>query len=321
VVLSVLVRFPFSKRLWALPVLVTLYHNEKDDLLHGRKHKTPVQLLRQMSCVLLHWFPKRCFVLTGDGNFAAHDLAVFCSQRRGRLTLVSRFYKNAQLYELPPEPVLNAFGKRVDGGRPRKKGAKMDTPEQVVQKAKRRTRLNVSWYGGGRRNVSVVTGAGHWYQAGQGLVLVSWVHVRDLTGTHEDGYFMTTDIAMTAQEIIETYTARWNLETTFEEMRSYAGLETTRGWKENTVLRVAPCLFGMYTLVACLYSRLPRRYRRERAADWPGKTDVTFADAITAVRRWLWVEWVFSIPGYKPVFEKLSRPFRSLLLAALAPAA
>jgi hypothetical protein len=27
-----------------------------------------------------------------------------------------------------------------------------------------------------------------------------------------------------------------------------------------------------------------------------------------------------AIPGYKPVFEKLSRPFRSLLLHALAPA-
>jgi hypothetical protein len=27
-----------------------------------------------------------------------------------------------------------------------------------------------------------------------------------------------------------------------------------------------------------------------RAVDWPGKRDVTFSDAITAVRRWLWVE-------------------------------
>jgi hypothetical protein len=48
---------------------------------------------------------------------------------------------------------------------------------------------------------------------------------------------------------------------------------------------------------------------------------VTFSDAITAVRRWLWREWVFATPGYKPAFEKLSRPFRALLLHALAPAA
>jgi hypothetical protein len=54
---------------------------------------------------------------------------------------------------------------------------------------------------------------------------------------------------------------------------------------------------------------------------WPGKKDVTFSDAITAVRRWLWLEWVFAIPGYRPAFEKLARPFRRLLLHALAPAA
>ena len=87
------------------------------------------------------------------------------------------------------------------------------------------------------------------------------------------------------------------------------------------VLRAAPCLFGLYTLVACLYSQLPKRYARMRAVEWAGKQDVTFSDAITAVRRWLWVEWVFAIPGYKPVFQKLSRPFRALLLHALAPAA
>jgi hypothetical protein len=37
----------------------------------------------------------------------------------------------------------------------------------------------------------------------------------------------------------QTYTGRWNLETTFQEMRSHLGLETTRGRSERTVLRVA----------------------------------------------------------------------------------
>ena len=54
-------------------------------------------------------------------------------------------------------------------------------------------------------------------------------------------------------------------------MRSYLGLETTRGWKEKTVLRAAPCLFGLYTVVACLYSQLPKRYAGVRAVEWAGK--------------------------------------------------
>jgi hypothetical protein len=312
VVLAVLVRFPFTRRPWALPLLVALYHSEADNRKAGRRHKTPARLLRQLCCVLLRWFRQRSFVLSGDNNYGSHEMARFAAQRHGRLHLVSKFYPAANLFE-PPPPYSGH-------GRPRVKGKALAKPEQVVADA-RRTPLNVAWYGGGRRDVEVVTGTGHWYKAGQGLVAVRWVFVCDRTGTHRDEYFLTTDVAMTAQEVIETYVGRWNEETTFQEMRSYLGLETTRGWKEKTVLRMAPCLFGLYSVVACLYSQLPKRYARVRAVEWAGKTDVTFSDAITAVRRWLWREWVFAIPGYKPAFEKLSRSFRSLLLHALAPAA
>jgi DDE superfamily endonuclease len=315
VVLSVLVRFPFTKRQWALPLLVALYRSEADNLRAGRRHKTPQHLLRQLCCVLLRWQRARRFALAGDGDFNSHQTASFVADRRGRLSLVSKFYPNANLYE--PAPLIQ--GKKP-AGRPRKKGAKLPRPQDVVASAAR-SRMNVAWYGGGRRDVETVSGTGHWYKAGKGLVEVLWVFVHDLQGTHRDEYFFTTDVSMSVQEVIETYVARWNEETTFQEMRSYMGLETTRGWKEKTVLRAAPCLFGLYTLVACLYSQLPRRYARLRAVDWAGKQDVTFSDAIAAVRRWLWVEWVFAIPGYKPAFAILPRPFRSLLLNALAPAA
>jgi hypothetical protein len=312
VVLSVLVRFPFTHRLWALPVLVALYRSPADDKKAGRRHKTPTQLLRQLCCVLLRWFRPRRFVLAADGAYGSHEMARFASGCRGRLTLVSKFYPDAQLYE-PPPPYSGR-------GRPRVKGAKQPTPQQVVS-GSQRIKWNVAWYGGGRRDVQTVSGTGNWYKAGEGLVRVRWVFVHDLTGSHRDEYFFTTDVDMSVQQVIEMYVNRWNEETTFQEMRSYLGLETTRGWKQKTVLRVAPCLFGLYTVVACLYSQLPRRYARVRAVEWAGKQDVTFSDAITAVRRWLWVEWVFCIPGHSAVFEKLSRPFRSLLLHALAPVA
>jgi hypothetical protein len=104
-------------------------------------------------------------------------------------------------------------------------------------------------------------------------------------------------------------------------MRAYLGLETTRGRKRETVLRVAPCLFGLYTIVAALYAQMPARHRSGRLIHWVGKTDTTFSDAITAVRRWLWQEWVFAIPGHTAAFSKLGRPLRELLLGGLAPAA
>jgi hypothetical protein len=312
VVLTVLVRFPFSRRLWALPVLVALYRTQKDNAQAGRRHKTPPRLLQQLCCVLLRWFGQRRFVLAGDGGYGSHALARFASRRRGRLTLVSKFCPDARLYE-PPPPYSGH-------GRPRVKGTKLPTPKQVVA-GSARAPAHVAWYGGGRRDVATVSGTGQWYKAGQGLVAVRWVFVQDRTGSHRDEYFFTTEPAMSAQEVIATYVGRWNEETTFQEMRAYLGLETTRGWKEQTVRRAAPCLFGLYTVVAALYSQLPRRYTGVRVVDWPGKQDVTFSDAITAVRRWLWQEWVFAIPGHREAFQKLARPFRAVLLHALAPAA
>src|SRR5436190_520067 len=52
-VVAVLVRFPFTRRPWALPVLVALYCSEKENSRRGRRHKTPPQLLRQLLRVLL----------------------------------------------------------------------------------------------------------------------------------------------------------------------------------------------------------------------------------------------------------------------------
>jgi len=316
VVLAVLVRFPFTRRRWALPVLVALYRSEEDNRRRGRRHKTPPQLLGQLLLVLLRWFPNRSFVCAADGNYATHELAGLAARSRGRLTYLSHFYADANLYAAPPTVV----GKKPSG-RPRKKGHKLPSPQAVVARTRRRQRLNVAWYGGGRRDVEVVSGTAHWYKAGQALVAVRWVWVHDGSGTHRDEYFFTTDVTWSAAAVIETYTGRWNLETTFQEMRAYLGLETTRGWTERTVLRAAPCLFGLYTVVALLYASLPAKYRRLRTLTWPGKQDVSFSEAITAVRRWLWVEWVFAIPGHQQAFSKLSRPFQSLLLSALAPAA
>jgi hypothetical protein len=314
VVLAVLVKFPFATRPWALPVLVALYRTPEWDQTHSRRHKTPARLLRQLTAVLLRWFPGRRFVLAGDGGFGSHEMARFAHRHRRRLTLVSRYCPGANLYEPPPVVV----GKR--NGRPRKKGAKLPAPEATVAGATR-TALNVAWYGGGRRDVEVVSDTGQWYKSGEGLVPVRWLFVHDTTGTHRDDYFFSTDAAMTPRTIVETFTGRWSIETTFQEMRAYLGLETTRGRTEATVLRLAPCLFGLFSVVALLYEGLPARTKSAAQVEWSGKVETTFSDAIMAVRRWLWVDWVFASHGFGDAFSKLPRVFRDALLSALAPTA
>jgi uncharacterized protein YerC len=279
-----------------------------------RRHKTPSELMRQLLAVLIHWFPDRRFVFAGDGGYGTHALARFAQRHRRHLRLVSLFYANAALHDPPPVVV----GKK--NGRPRKKGAKRPAPQAVVAATERRQPLEVSWYGGGRRRVEVVSGTGHWHKSGEGLVEVLWVYVHDRTGTHRDSYLFSTDPAMAVPRVIETYTGRWSIETMFQEMRAYLGLETTRGWTQATVLRAAPCLFGLYSVVALLYAALPAA-TAGGAVTYRGKAEVTFSDAISAVRRRLWLEGVFESHGQTEVFQNLPLVLREVIMTAMAHAA
>ena len=143
--------------------------------------------------------------------------------------------------------------------------------------------------------------------------------VWDTTGTHRDEYLFTTDTRRAADAVVGIYCGRWNIETTFQETRSALGSETTRGRCRNTVVRAAPCLFGLYTVVAVLFHALPCA-ERTGGVPWPGKATVTFSDALSAVRRWLWDEAVLPQAGDAAALHKLPEPVRELLLTALAPA-
>jgi hypothetical protein len=204
VVLALLVRLPFTTRRWALPLLIALYQPEEENRQQGRRHKTPPQLLRQMLLVLMRWFPDRKFVCTADGNYATHELAELASRYSRRLAFISKFYPAANLVAPPP--------KYSGKGRPRVKGQKLPAPAGVVASTLKLPRLEVAWYGGGRRRVEIVTGTAYWYKGGRPLVPVRWVFVHDLTGTHRDEYFFTTEPTMSPQMVIETYTGRWNIE-------------------------------------------------------------------------------------------------------------
>jgi hypothetical protein len=312
VVLAVLVRFPFATRAWALPILVDLYRSPEDDRRRQRPHRTPAQLMCRLLRSVLLRFPDRRFVFVGDAGYGTHEVARFCHRHRARLTLVSKLHPEANLFD-PPPPYR---GK----GRPPVKGPRRPKPREVVSAARRFQRRTVDWYGGGTRKVETLDGTGHWFKSGHGLVEIRWAFVRDRTGTHRDEYFFTTDVALGVATIIAHYTSRWNIETTFQELRCHIGLETTRGWCQKTVLRAAPCLFGLYSIIAVVYQALPES-KRTGKVDWPGKEVVTFSDALTSVRRWLWGECIFREAGCDGGLEKLPAPLRDVLLVALAPAA
>jgi DDE superfamily endonuclease len=315
VVVSVLVKLPMATRPWALPVLAALYRPPEWDRVHGTRHKTPAHMSRLLLACLMRWFPERHFIFVGDSSYGTSETARFCRRHRRHLTLVSKFYGDAALYEPPPPRTRGTIG------RPRVKGEKLASPQEVVAQVTQRIPLTVAWYGGTTRDIELLTGTGHWYRIGEDLVAVRWVYVHDCTGTHRDEYFFTTDLDLKPQQVVECYTQRWSIETTFQECREYLKLESTKCYAKETVLRFTPCLFGLYTMIVLLYLQLPDALHSPAILSWHGKTTVTFSDMMVRVRRTIWKQWVFQTPATTAVFSKLPMPLQETILYALAPAA
>ena len=108
--------------------MVALYRPEEKgiDGVTKRSHKTPADLLRQMLRILMRWFPDRTFVCCGRRQLRAPtSWPSWPRPIPRRLTFVSKFYPDANLFEPPPPYSGN--------GRPRVKGKELPKPAQVVR--------------------------------------------------------------------------------------------------------------------------------------------------------------------------------------------
>ncbi|MHC4407174.1 MAG: IS701 family transposase, partial [Planctomycetota bacterium] len=229
--------------------------------------------------------------------------------------LVSRLRPDAALYA--PAPARRA----KQTGRPRRKGRKIDSPGKA---AKRKNaawkKTTVDWYGGGTRRVRLLTGTAVWYNRGR-AVPIRWVYVVDQQGTHRDDCIFSTDATMAPDRIVSLFTRRWSIEVTFEEVRAHLGFETTRQRVAKSVLRMAPCLLGLFSVISLAFAAYNRRHRVHPATTpWYEKTDITFSDAIACVRRLLWEQTVFGTSRYAKQYAKLTPGLRNLLFDCLSPA-
>ncbi len=155
VVLAILVSFPFCSRPWALPVLVALYHSPQDDRQRGRRHRTPAQLLQLLLRRPAALVPRPAVRRRRRRRLRQPRGGVVGGQVSGAAGRGEQMPRRRQ-------PVCAAAHAYAGKGRPRVKGAKLPTPQEVVAQVERQ-RLNVAWYGGGRRDVEVVSGTGHWW--------------------------------------------------------------------------------------------------------------------------------------------------------------
>ena len=316
VVLAVLVRFPFATRPWALPVLVALYRSEEDD--RARAAPPP------------HPGPAHVPAAAADAPLVPRP------PLRLRRRFGLRHPRGRPVLPPPPRPArpwsasstptptCSSRRRPTRGkGRPRVKGARLPKPREAVAAARRLQAADGRLVrrrapAGSRRSPARATGT----RRARAWCRSAGCSSATATGTHRDEYFFTTDAALDVRRRSSATTpaAGTSRPPSRKSARCLrpgddAGLVPrdgaagrrracsgcTRSWRRSTT--------------HC------RAARRVGAIAWPGKTAVTFSDALTAVRRWIWSDGVFSQVQGGPAVAELPAPLRQVLYSALAPAA
>jgi hypothetical protein len=308
-----LVRLPWSRRVWALPFLTVLCRAK--DKQRVQPHKTTIDILMTLVRVVRRWLPERLIVLVVDGGFAAVKLALCCAGQD--VQLVTRLRLDASLYHPPaPQPAGKRGRKPHKGARQRSLtewAARRDTPWAAVE---------VAWYGGVQKKLLTFSRTALWYTPGERPVEIRFVLTRDPEGELRDEAFCCTNLAATPAQILGWVVMRWSVEVTFEEARAHLGMETGRQWSELAIARTTPIVLGLFSLVVLLCLRLqPDGEIPLNTAVWYQKGTATFTDCLALVRQHLWrsqylvnsapeAEWV-QIPG-----KALEHLFSCLALAA-----
>jgi len=105
--------------------------------------------------------------------------------------------------------------------------------------------------------------------------------------------FLATDLNAGPRDILAWFVSRWQVEVTFEEVRTHLGVETQRQWSDKAILRTTPVLLGLFSIVTLWAHDLSRsRKLKPRTAAWYQKSVLTFSDAIAAVRREIWAHQI-----------------------------
>lgn len=314
VTLALLVPIPWAQRVWALPFLTALAPSERFHQERGMRHKKLTDWGRQLLLQLRRWLPDRRLVAVADSSYAVLELLDRCARLVVPITVITRLRLDAALYDPAPERKPGTVG------RPRKKGPRQPTLAQRLADVETAWQaLTVRWYGGVERAIAVATGTAVWYHAGLPAVPIRWVLIRAPEGRFDPQALLCTDRTVSAQQIVEWFVLRWQVEVTFHEVRAHLGVETQRQWSDLAIGRTTPALFGLFSLVTLLAHHLLRRQALPtRQAAWYPKPLPTFADTLALVRRELWTAGVFRTSPHQPDVVQIPRSLFEHLTTTLA---
>jgi hypothetical protein len=279
--LMLLAPISWAGRTWALPFLTVLAPSERYYQGKARRHKKLTEWARQVVLQTRRWLPQRQLVVVADSSFAVIELLFRLRQLKNPVAMIVRFRMDAALYE----PAKNKPGQI---GRPRKKGQRLPTLEKVADdKHTRWKRLTVQeWYGEKKRKIEITSGTAVWRHSGQPVVPIRWVIVRDPKNRFKTQSVLCTDLTISADQIVQWFPRRWQVEVTFHEARTHLGVETQRQWADLSILRITPALLSLFSIITLLANVDAQKDQLPvQKAAWYVKKLPTFSDAFRTAKQ------------------------------------
>jgi hypothetical protein len=300
----------------SIPIGLELYLKEPHAHQLHVPYRSRSQLARDILDFLAEQLPGRSIQSLADGGYATKD---YVRRLPKAVQIVGRFPISAKLYDVPPPPPPK------QRGAPRKKGALIGSPKTLTQTA-------TGWSPHpSEAGAEIQAWDGLWHAVLPGrLVRVVVLRRQGKATTKQPGHrkpppaieaFFTTDLSMSAEEIVREYGHRWAVEIAIRDSNAFNGLGQDQCRKRqrivgaNTfrlVMAAARTLWFIAHVDRGTTVRLCRYRPWYRQQEAPTQLDVA-----EACREALHEAGICPIPRFIPdLTENQEEPAHALALAA-----
>lgn len=203
----------------------------------------------------------RKLLLVVDGSFTNGEIV---SALPHDTELVGRFRKNAQLRA----PIAQKHGKTIYGD-------ELPTPENYLKDDSIPFKIADCHYGGDMRRIRFKEAKRLYWPQGTRSKLMRMIIVepipyivvgRKKRGYNKPGYLLTTDLLTPAEELVQDYLNRWQIEVMHRDLKSGLGVGQVQAFSVESNDRIHGAQVATYSL---LLLAAHRRFQGGRTEDYP----------------------------------------------------
>jgi hypothetical protein len=279
---GLVVQLPFRPdRYFCLNILWRVYRKK----VPGVPHRTKSQLAREMVEAVAGWLPGHTVYAVGDSAYVGRHLL---KGLPGNAHVLGPIHWQAGLSSPLPDGYV---------GR-RKKGATLATPEQALDDPRWQWQDLRLRHPQGEKDLQVKVVGPCWWYASAGQRALQVVLVRDPSGQWRDEALLSTDVGLSAAEVVGGYLRRWSVEVAYCDGKQLLGFHDPCVWSVKAVERSHPLVWFVADVVVLWYATVG--YREPAACRhrpwYRHKVSPTFADMLGCCRLHLWSSWVGAGP-------------------------